>query len=129
MKIIKLINIADLKPHEETFPDNLEKVKTKIKQAGFLINPVIVDQESLVILDGHHRVKSLEILGCKKVPSFLVNYSDHQIKVIPRRQNIKVSKELIIKKALSNKTFPYKTSKHLIPNLPKKINISLWKLV
>lgn len=125
---IKLITITKLKPHEEIIPENLEKVKHEIYKNGCLINPIIVDQKNLVILDGHHRVKALEILGYKKIPAYLVEYLDEEIKVLQRRIEIPVSKKIVVEKALSGEVFPCKTTKHLIPGRPMRLNISLGDL-
>lgn len=125
---IKLIAIARLKPHEEIIPENLEKVKNKIHKNGYLINPVIVDRKSLVILDGHHRVKALELLDYKKIPAYLVDYYDKKIKVLQRRSEIPISKKIVMEKALSGEVFPCKTTKHLIPRRPMRLNVSLKKL-
>ena len=51
---IILIDIDSLKGHEEVIPDNLETRKNKLLDKGFY-KPIIVDRESLVILDGHHK--------------------------------------------------------------------------
>lgn len=126
---IKIILIAELKPHEQTIPENLEKVKNKIHKNGYLINPIIIDQDDLVILDGHHWAKALEALGYKKVPAYMVDYFDNEIKVFQRRPEIPISKEIIIKKALAGEIFPCKTSKHFIPRRPKRINVSLNELI
>ena len=128
MNKIKLILISKLKPHEETIPENLEKIKNEIYEKGYLANPVIVDQKNLIILYGHHRVKALELLGYKKVPAYLVDYYAKEIKVLPRRPKISISKEIIIAKALAGEVFPHKTTKHLIPGRPKSLNVPLEKL-
>jgi hypothetical protein len=125
---IKIVSISDLRPHEEIIPENLEKVKDKIEKNGYLINPVIVDESSMVILDGHHRVRALGILGYSKIPAYVVNYSDKGIRVIQRRPEIPISKEIIVEKALAGEVFPCKTSKHVIPGRPMKVNIPLEKL-
>ena len=125
---IKIIPIADLKPHEEIIPENLEKVKEKIREKGYLINPIIIDQDNFVILDGHHRAKALKLLGYKNIPAYAVDYFDKDIKVFQRRPEIPISKEIIIKKALAGEVFPCKTSKHQIPKRPMRMNIPLEKL-
>lgn len=125
MKKIILVPIANLKPHEHIIPENLEKVKNSIQKDGFLINPVIVDRNHLVILDGHHRVQALEALGYTKVPAHMVDYFDENIKIFPRRAEVSISKKIIIEKALAREVFPCKTSKHVIPGRPMRINIPL----
>jgi len=129
MKNIKIIKIKELKAHEKTDRANLLKVEQKIKQANCFTCPIIVDNKNHIILDGHHRVKILKSLGYQKIPAFLVNYQDKQIKVLSRRKDIKINKEIIVKNTLAKKLFPYKTSKHLIPNRPKDLKINFKKLL
>jgi L-serine kinase (ADP) len=127
MKITHL-SLKKLKPHEKVSPKRLAKLIRQISEQGYIANPIIVEKEHFIILDGHHRVKALLEMGYKKIPTVLVDYNDDDIVVISRRKKIKVSKKIIVEMALKQKMFPYKTSKHAIPLRPKNINIPLKKL-
>jgi len=49
---------------------------------GYQRDPIIVDAEYKVILDGHHRVKILKALGCSRVAAHYVDYlSDANVRV------------------------------------------------
>jgi len=52
-----------------------------IRAQGFVKHPIIVDKESMVVLDGVHRVFALKKLGVKRVPACLVYYKNPNIKV------------------------------------------------
>jgi hypothetical protein len=65
-------------------------------------------------LDGHHRLHALKKIGCKKIPVILFNYQSPEIKVIPWREDEKITKEMIIQTALTGRRMPPKTSKHMI---------------
>ena len=125
MKNIKLVLLKKLKIHEKINKNHLKEVEREIFYLGQIIDPIIVDLKTNVILDGHHRVKILYKNGYSKAPVFYVNYFDNNIKLEQRRKNIIISKEIIIERALNNNPFPHKTSKHIIPNLPKIKNIFL----
>lgn len=122
------IRVDKLRPHERTNPKNLAKIKASLLSRGYVKNPVVVDKDHKIILDGHHRVKALHELGYKKIPVILVDYRDSKIIVLSRRKRIKITKKIIIKTVLQNKIFPCKTSKHLIPHRLKNINIPLSRL-
>lgn len=131
-KLIKLIAINKLKSHEQIDYRHFLEVKEKIKKDGFINNPVIVDKNNYVIIDGHHRVMALKSLKAKKIPSFLVDYFDKKIKVYLRRKELKITnlKKAVIKASLSNNLFPSKTTGHLIKNQrPRNIKISLNSLL
>jgi L-serine kinase (ADP) len=125
MKKVILVSIANLKPHEHVIPEKLKKVKDNIKNNGVIINPIVIDQKHQVILDGHHRVQALKLLGYTKVPAYVVDYFDENITVDQRRKEIPISKKIIIKGALSGEIFPCKTSKHKVPDRPMGLNVAL----
>jgi ParB-like chromosome segregation protein Spo0J len=130
MRRIILIEINKLKPHEAVNSQHLRKLVSEIKKEGKLKNPVVVDKKSLVVLDGHHRLEALKILGCRKIPVFLVNYKSKEIRVYLRRKELlmKLIKEAVISRGKNGKLFPYKTTRHLLKKRPKGINVDLKEL-
>jgi polyphosphate kinase len=110
---IQNIEVRKLNPHEEVIEENLKNVLTSLKVEKRLKRPVIVDKETNVILDGHHRAKAFALLGLPEIPCKLVDYSSEGITVEPH-QNGEITKEEVIEKGLSDELFPPKTSKHRI---------------
>ena len=110
---IQKIEIRKLNPHEQIIEENLKKLLTSLKVEKRLKQPIIADEETKVILDGHHRAKAFALLGLKEIPCKLVDYSSNEIRVEPH-QNGKITKEEVIEKGLSDQLFPPKTSKHRI---------------
>ena len=124
-----ILNIVQLKQHEEIDKNHLKQLKNKINNDGVFKEPIIVDKDNLVVLDGHHRLNSCKQLGLSKIPCLLVNYlHNDKIKVTTRRENYQINKEIIIKMGLSNKLFPKKTTKHYIPYRIKNLKIPLSRL-
>ena len=80
LKVI-LVEISSLHHHEELLPGLLEDLKEEIARDGYLKHPVIVDEETLVVIDGSHRVEALRELGCKLIPACMVRYQDPDISV------------------------------------------------
>lgn len=127
---IYLLDIKNLKNHEMISIKRLKQVKDDLLAKGYIKNPVVVEKENHIILDGHHRVAALKQLGVNEVPAFLVNYQDKNVRVFLRRK-LKLAgpiKQAVIKNSLSNILFPSKTTRHLIKNRPKNINIKISKL-
>jgi uncharacterized protein (DUF1015 family) len=108
---IQNIEIRKLNPHEEVIEENVKNVLTSLKVEKRLKQPIIVDKETKVILDGHHRTKAFALLGLKEIPCKLVDYNSDEITVEPH-QNGKITKEEVIVKGLSDELFPPKTSRH-----------------
>ena len=126
---ISIIEIKKLKPHEKTNPQRLKQLRQKILADKKIRNPIIVDKNSLTILDGHHRTAAARCLGLKRIPACLINYQNRNIKVLSRRTNIKVSKKMILSHALTGKKLPVKTTRHIIPHRPRNVNIPLKMLI
>lgn len=78
---IALVETEKLILHEQVIPASLEKLRNNIKTEKILQAPVIVDTNSLVILDGMHRVTALKSLGCRYTPVCLVDYDSQEIKL------------------------------------------------
>jgi hypothetical protein len=129
-KKIALLLIKKLKTHEAICPKRVLQLMEKIKKEGYLKSPVVADERTLVLLDGHHRLAALKKLGAKKVAVFLVDYKNNEVKVYLRRKEILIDliKGAVIQKALANQVFPIKTTRHLLKNRPRNINIKLESL-
>jgi hypothetical protein len=134
---ICLIDLEALKEHEQIRPDYLEELKNEIVSDGILKMPIAVDKTTYIILDGHHRLHALRRLGCKRIPCILFDYQSPEIQVLPHREGETVTKEMIVKIALTGRRMPPKTSKHMvmiegelkhISILESVINIPLEKL-
>jgi ParB-like chromosome segregation protein Spo0J len=86
---IAIVDIDALLLHEETIPELLQQLLASIKKDGCLNHPIIVDSESLLVLDGVHRVSALRNLKCKRIPACLVDYEDPTIQILSWYRTIK----------------------------------------
>jgi len=78
---ITLVESSSLHIHEEIIPEILERLIEKIKSDNVWTDPIIVDEKTMVVLDGMHRVAAAERLGFKYIPVCLVDYDDPSIEV------------------------------------------------
>lgn len=109
-----VVEIRRLRGHEQIRPSLLAELTEQIRRDGVLKRPVLVADDGLVILDGHHRVEALRSLGCKRVPTYLVDYEsdfvtlgtwpDAAVKVVTKRE--------VLRRGRSRDLFPPKTTKH-----------------
>jgi hypothetical protein len=76
-----MVEVDELKPHEEVVDPIVVSLAGKIQSQGQLRDPLMVDQEDYVVLDGMHRFSSLKLLKCRFIPCCLLDYSSPQIKV------------------------------------------------
>jgi hypothetical protein len=111
---IAILPISVLRPHERVDPDLVKELAEDIKECGFLRKPIVVDHETLIIIDGHHRVEALKRLGCKRAPCLLVDYRSPKIMVLSWRGGEQLSKDLVLSAGLRGKLLPPKTTRHII---------------
>jgi L-serine kinase (ADP) len=112
-----LVDIYSLKRHEEISYERLFEVLERIKKDGFVRNPVVADYKTRVVLDGHHRLCALKMMGLSKCPVFFVDYFSCLVRLYPRRKEyLDISKRDVIKMGKSNYVFPNKTTRHCIRN-------------
>ncbi len=76
-----MVETEELKPHEEVIDSVVGSLASEVRREGLLRDPLVVDQEDLVILDGMHRFSSLKLLNCRFIPCCLVDYDSPQISI------------------------------------------------
>jgi L-serine kinase (ADP) len=123
--VLEKVNI--LIPMEKYIQRRKNLLTKKIKEEQVWTNPIIVEKENKVILDGHHRYAAACELGLNRVPVIYLDYND--VEVWSLRFNIKLSKKIIIKRALEKNIFDFKSTKHKFPRVIEKCNIPLNELV
>jgi hypothetical protein len=129
-RVVILAELKALKEHEEIIENNLNIRIKKIKKRGFY-KPIIVDIQTNVILDGHHKWNAAKEFGISKVPTIFVDYfndSGVQVDVWPESGKGSITKEEVIEMGLSEYVFPPKTSKHSFDFEIPSISIPLEKL-
>lgn len=78
---LKLIPIRELIPHEETVPHLTDRLSRRMIRDGVQRDPVIVDEETRMVLDGMHRLAALRRIGARSVVSSLVDYRSDGVKL------------------------------------------------
>lgn len=127
---IQIVDIRLLRAHERVSPARLKRIKAQIKKDRCIRHPVIADRDTFVILDGHHRVCALRELGILLIPVYFVRYSDPRIAVYTRRPTfmMRFIKRAVVGCALSGMVFPYKTTRHVLPDAPEMQAVPLERL-
>ncbi|OUV68935.1 MAG: hypothetical protein CBC89_01885 [Euryarchaeota archaeon TMED129] len=129
-RAVILVEHKVLKEHEEIIENNLNIRIKKIKKRGFY-KPIIADNQTNVILDGHHKWNAAKQFGLSKVPTIFVDYfndSGVQVDVWPECGKDSITKEEVIEMGLSKNVFPPKTSKHSFDFEIPSLSIPLEKL-
>ena len=78
---IKLVELGKLHIHEEIIPELLNSMVDWIMSSGMLKHPIIADVDTLVVLDGMHRVAALRKIRCRYIPVCLIDYNSPKVNV------------------------------------------------
>ena len=107
---VNLIDISILKEIEGHDLDRVLWLKDKVLLDGRWIEPLKIEKNNMLILDGHHRLQVAKQLGLSKVPC--LQYEYHDVDVWSLRASEYVTKEEVVRRALAGNLYPYKTVKH-----------------
>lgn len=113
--------------HEEVIEDRLGTRVEKLRWRGFY-KPIIVDDATGTILDGHHKTAASRQLGLSRVAVLPVDYLGDQriaVDVWPGCGRDRITKEEVIAMAASGGLFPPKTSRHVFTFELPKLSIPL----
>ena len=112
---VYLVPSSGIIPHEYYDHRYMVAIAIDLISCGTIFVPIVIDSATGVLLDGHHRFAALKkYLSAPFVPSVAVDYfSDDGIKVGNWRPSEIVTKQDVIKAALTQNLMPVKTSKHI----------------
>jgi hypothetical protein len=111
---LKFLAPRELLPHEEVDPERVRGLVEEIRRAGAFYPPILVDDRTRVILDGHHRWHAASTMGLQRLPCYCVDYrSDVVVRVMSRRAEIVVTKDDVVATATAGRLFPRKTTRHM----------------
>ena len=122
---VRIMEVSDLRGHEMLDPRRLINLQAEIRSDGILKKPIAVDMNTNVVLDGHHRMGALKLLGCSKIPVLLVDYQCPHIGVKANDKQTEYPKHKVIEAALTRKpllpksTWHYTTSSNEIAHISK----------
>ncbi len=74
-----LVSVNSLKLHEHHIDEHLKELEKEILNDGMIKKPIIVEKNSLIVLDGTHRVTLAGKLGFKRIPALLISYDIAEI--------------------------------------------------
>ena len=107
------IDLKELKPHEHVIFKRGTGLCNYIETFDrfFVLPSLIVCNNTLTIIDGHHRWFALEKFGISKVPVTFVDYESDRILT---NKSGNISKKEILEASSTGKLLPPKSSEHLV---------------
>jgi hypothetical protein len=78
---ITFLSLQQLNPHEDTIGSEVESLKRAILSERRVRDPIIVDQQTSVVLDGMHRLAAMHSLEARRIPVCQVDYQNPAIQL------------------------------------------------
>jgi ParB-like chromosome segregation protein Spo0J len=114
MPKLMMIKPQELRAHEDVDEERIRRIVTMMTRRRVFHPPLLVDRQTMVVLDGHHRLEASKELGCRTIPCFGVDYlNDEEVRLESWREDITLTKQQVIDMGLSDEVFPFKTTRHL----------------
>jgi len=98
---LRLIPLAQLIPHEETVPHLSDKLSRRMIHDSVQRDPILVDEESKIVLDGMHRLESLKRMGVPKAVCSLVDYMGDGVKLFRWFRFVENPRESLVSEMLT----------------------------
>lgn len=116
-----LLPLAELKAHERIEETNVLDLVDLLRRTQVVADPIWVARESLVILNGHHRVEALRRVGADRVPAWVLDYQSELVHLERWHPGPPIAKSEVIRRAKEGRLFPPKTTRHrLLLDLPAR---------
>lgn len=126
-----MVPMEILRPHEETIPKKVEELERMTHRWKAYVLPLVIDRNTGVILDGHHRHQVALRLDLKCLPCVLVDYlgdESVELDVWPSCGKDSITKEEVVQAGLQEELFPPKTSRHRLSDHLPPISMPLTRL-
>lgn len=94
---LEIRRVNSLLPHEQTISHNLKRLKEAMLNIGQVVDPIIVDDKTGLVIDGNHRQKVLEIIECPYAAVQKVDYMREDITVDTWYPSVTLKPEEIFK--------------------------------
>ena len=128
MSTLELVPVQWLKPHEQIKSKRVGKLRDKVMSHGYMHKPLLVDEVTGTILDGHHRHRAALEQGLTRIPCLLFDYlADERVEVEawPGGEVTSLTKQDVVDRALQGRLYTPKTSRHRLPFEVPRLRIPL----
>ena len=120
-----------LRPHALTRPKKVDELEKMTNRWNAYVLPLVVDKNTGVILDGHHRHQVALRLGLQCLPCVQVDYIGDEtveLEAWPNCGRDSITKEEVVQAGLNGDLFDPKTSRHRLSDHLPPISVPLSRL-
>jgi len=122
-----LAEVNKLYPVERHDKGRISRITKFVIQEGYWKKPLRIEKNHNLVLDGHHSLELAKEMKLQFVP--VIGFDYDEIEMWSLREEIPLTKELVIKNATQGDIYPYKTVKHKFPDVRYECNINLEELL
>jgi hypothetical protein len=79
VKRLQIVPTDKLRAHEEIIPFNFQRLRESMLNMGRLVDPIIVDKDHFIVIDGNHRTAVLDSIKCPNAACQLIDYQSDEI--------------------------------------------------
>jgi len=76
---LQIVPTEKLRAHEEIIPFNFQRLRESMLNMGRLVDPIIVDKDHYIVIDGNHRKAVLDSIKCPNAACQLIDYKSGDI--------------------------------------------------
>ncbi len=112
-RAVVAVPVAGLVPHEEHDERRALRLARHIGRVAVWTAPLVVERDSLVVMDGHHRLRAAQALGLLVLPAVLLCYEDGGVVLQAWRKGESWGPAAVLACGRSGRLLPRKTTRHL----------------
>jgi L-serine kinase (ADP) len=121
----RLVRLDDLRPTEAHYRELARALAARIERARVWTTPLWVEENVLLVMDGHHRLAAARRLGLVHLPCVVLGYDNPRLELSTWDPERKICADDIVNAALSGKLLPQKTTRHRLTPAPRPVAIPL----
>jgi hypothetical protein len=125
-RVVSAVPVGRLVPHEEHDERRALRLAGHIGRVGVWTAPLVIERDSLVVMDGHHRLRAAQALGLSVLPAVLLSYEDAGVLLQAWRKGEVWSPAAVLSRGRSGLLLlPRKTTRHLFQPAIGSVGIPL----
>lgn len=121
---IAILDIARLRPTEEVDAARVEALMRELAAADTQQVPILVERETLAILDGHHRYCAAIRMGLARIAAIAIGYDDPRLTLASWSER-RFSPDEVLDAARTGRLFPKKSTRHILTPEPQRRPVAL----
>jgi hypothetical protein len=76
---LQILPVDKLKAHEEIIQFNFQRLRESMLNMGRIVDPIIIDKDHYIVIDGNHRRAVLESIKCPHAVCQLIDYKNPDV--------------------------------------------------